>query len=60
MLTRLLSTNFDVVSNFENPNSIPIPSSEKQAILTARRRQYFINGRTTLVNTHCTKNEVFN
>ena len=29
-LTRVLSTNFDVVSDFENPNLIPKPSSKKK------------------------------
>ena len=51
-LTRVLSTNFDVVSDFENSNSIPKPFLKKQAILNACRRQYLINGRTILVNTN--------
>ena len=50
-LARVLSANSDVVSDYENPNLIPKPSSKKQAILIACRRQYSINGRTTLVNT---------
>ena len=50
-LIRVLRTNFYEVSNFEFPNSIPRPSSKKQAILIECRRQYFINGRTTLVKT---------
>ena len=50
-LIRVLRTNFDEVFDFEYPNSIPRPSSKKKAILTAYRRQYFINGQTTLVNT---------
>ena len=52
-LIKVLRTNFDEVSDFEYPNSIPRLSSEKQAILIACRRQYFINGQTTLVNTKC-------
>ena len=50
-LIRVLRTNFEEVSDFEYPNSIPRQSSKKQAILMACRRQYFINVRTTLVNT---------
>ena len=49
-LIRMLRTNFDEVSNFEYQNSIPKPTSKKQAIFIACRRQYFINGLTTLVN----------
>ena len=49
-LTRVFRTNFHEISDFENPNSIPKPSSKKQAILIACRPQYFINGQTTLVN----------
>ena len=50
-LNMVLSTNSDVVSDYENANLIPKPSSKKQAIPIACRCQYFINGRTTLVNT---------
>ena len=50
ILIRVLRTNFDEVSNFECPNSIPKPTSKKQAILIACRRQYFINGLATLVS----------
>ena len=50
-LIRVLGTNFDEVSDFEYPNSILRPSSKKQAILIAYRRQYLINGRTTLLIT---------
>ena len=50
-LTRVLCTNFNVISDFENPTSIPKPLSKKQATLTVCKRQYFINGWTTLVNT---------
>ena len=44
-------TNLALTFRFENPNSIPKPSSKKQAILIACRHHYLINGRTTLVNT---------
>ena len=47
-LIRVLRASFDEVSDFHYPNSIPRLSSKKQAILIACRRQYFINGRTTL------------
>ena len=50
-LIRVLRTNFDEVSDFEYPNSIPRLSSKKQDVLIACRCQYFINGRTTLINT---------
>ena len=41
-LIRVLRTHFYEVSNFEYPNSIPRPSSKKQAILIAWKRQCFI------------------
>ena len=50
-LIRVSRMSFDEVSDLEYPNSIPRPSSQKQAILVAYRRQCFINGRITLVNT---------
>ena len=50
-LIRVLRTNFDKVSGFEYSDSIDKPSSKKQAILITCRRQYFINGHNTLVNT---------
>ena len=49
-LVRGLSTNFDLISDFETQNSIPRRSSKKHAIIIAWRHQYFINGWTSLIN----------
>ena len=54
---RVLSANFEVNSDFDILNSIPILSSKEQAILIACRCQYFISGVTTLVNRKGAKSE---
>ena len=56
----VLCANFEVNSDFDILNSIPILSSKEQAILITCRCQYFNSGVTTLVNRKCAKSESWN